>query len=81
MCPSLLDSAVSLFQSDLTQDQAVSQADVVVEAIPEKMELKHTLFRKIDVAAPAHAIFASNTSSLSIGEASLSVSLCSKARK
>ena len=47
--------------------QAVEQADLVIEAIPEQLELKHKLFRTIDDAAPKHTIFASNTSSLSIG--------------
>jgi enoyl-CoA hydratase/3-hydroxyacyl-CoA dehydrogenase len=48
--------------------------DFVIEAAPEKMEIKQTVFREIDEATPGHAILASNTSSLSItemGEATL----------
>ncbi len=47
---------------------AVAQADLVVEAIPERMDLKLELFREVDRAAPAHALLATNTSSLSVTE-------------
>ena len=46
----------------------VESADLVVEAVPEKIELKNTLFRTLDEAAPAAAILATNTSSISITE-------------
>ncbi len=42
--------------------------DFVIEAVPEKMEIKQAVFREIDAATPGHAILASNTSSLSITE-------------
>ncbi|XP_071440130.1 probable 3-hydroxyacyl-CoA dehydrogenase B0272.3 isoform X1 [Hetaerina americana] len=48
--------------------ESVKKADLVVEAIIEKMDVKHQLFKEIDAAAPPHTIFASNTSSLSIKE-------------
>ena len=47
---------------------AVASADLVIEAVPEHMELKRSLFGQIDAAAPDHAILASNTSSLPITE-------------
>ncbi|HUQ89455.1 MAG TPA: 3-hydroxyacyl-CoA dehydrogenase NAD-binding domain-containing protein [Vicinamibacterales bacterium] len=47
---------------------AVKDADVVIEAAPEKIDLKLALFREVEAAAPAHAVFASNTSALSITE-------------
>jgi 3-hydroxybutyryl-CoA dehydrogenase len=47
---------------------AVKQADVVIEAAPEKIDLKLALFRDVQAAAPAHAVLASNTSALSITE-------------
>ena len=47
---------------------AVRHADVVIEAAPEKIDLKLALFRDVEAAAPAHAVFASNTSALSITE-------------
>jgi 3-hydroxybutyryl-CoA dehydrogenase len=47
---------------------AARQADLVIEAVPERMELKIEIFAQLDRVAPAHAILASNTSSLSITE-------------
>lgn len=41
-------------------------ADLVIEAAPERMELKRDIFRVLDAAAPPHTLLASNTSSLSI---------------
>jgi 3-hydroxybutyryl-CoA dehydrogenase len=46
----------------------VAGADLVIEAIPERMELKRTLFAQLDEACRADAILATNTSSLSITE-------------
>src|SRR3954447_16596387 len=48
--------------------------DLVIEAVPEKMELKQSVFAELDAVTPGHAILATNTSSLSIteiGEATL----------
>lgn len=45
---------------------AAADADLVIEAVPEKVELKRELFGMLDHAAPPHAILASNTSSISI---------------
>ncbi len=47
---------------------AVREADLVIEAVPEDMALKKTTFAELDRLAPAHAILATNTSSLSIDE-------------
>jgi 3-hydroxybutyryl-CoA dehydrogenase len=44
----------------------VEQADLVIEAAPEQLELKLGLFRAMSERAPASALLASNTSSLSI---------------
>ena len=46
--------------------EAVAHADLVIEAVPEDMALKRTVFSGLDAAAPAHAVLASNTSSISI---------------
>ena len=46
--------------------KGVSQADLVVEAATENVELKLNIFKMIDEAAPANAILAANTSSISI---------------
>jgi 3-hydroxybutyryl-CoA dehydrogenase len=48
--------------------QAAGEADLVIEAVPEKMALKVELFATLDRIAPRHALLASNTSSLSITE-------------
>jgi len=42
--------------------------DFVIEAVPERMEIKQAVFAELDAVTPGHAILASNTSSLSIGE-------------
>ena len=47
---------------------AVSGADLVIEAVPEVMELKKSIFRQLEVMAPSHAILATNTSGLQIGD-------------
>lgn len=44
----------------------VAQTDLVIEAAPEKLDLKRQIFGELDEQAPEHTIFASNTSSLSI---------------
>lgn len=51
---------------DMTE--AVSGADLVIEAVPEVMELKQSIFRQLEELAPSHAILATNTSGLQIGE-------------
>jgi 3-hydroxybutyryl-CoA dehydrogenase len=48
--------------------EAATGADLVIEAAPESMALKESIFRDVDAAAPDHAILASNTSSLSIAQ-------------
>jgi 3-hydroxybutyryl-CoA dehydrogenase len=44
-------------------ETAVAKADFVVEAVPEKLELKQRIFEELDRATPSSAILASNTSS------------------
>jgi 3-hydroxybutyryl-CoA dehydrogenase len=47
-------------------DQAADGADLVIEAAPEDLALKRTIFTVIDEVAPPHAILATNTSQLSV---------------
>jgi enoyl-CoA hydratase/3-hydroxyacyl-CoA dehydrogenase len=57
-----------------TSYEAFGDVDFVVEAVPERMEIKQAVLAELDAATPGHAILASNTSSLSItemGEATL----------
>lgn len=46
-------------------DQSVSHADLIIEAVPEKIEIKKSIFEAIDRLAPAHCLFATNTSTMS----------------
>ena len=45
---------------------AASSADLVIEAAPERMDVKTSIFGELDQHAPPHAILATNTSSLSV---------------
>jgi 3-hydroxyacyl-CoA dehydrogenase len=49
----------------------LGEVDFVIEAVPERMELKREVFAELDRATPGHAVLASNTSSLSITEMGL----------
>ena len=51
-----------------TAYERFGEVDFVIEAVPEKMEVKQQVFAQLDAATPSHAILASNTSSLSITE-------------
>jgi 3-hydroxybutyryl-CoA dehydrogenase len=51
-----------------TELEEAAQADFVVEAVPEKLELKQDLFEQLDSLAPPEAILATNTSVISITE-------------
>jgi len=68
--PAELDTAIREQLLTTTTDlaKAVGDADLVIEAIPEIMELKQKVFAEIDKAAPAHTLLASNTSTMSITE-------------
>ena len=48
--------------------EAVSKADLVVEAVPESMGLKKTVFKEADAYAPREAVLASNTSNIRISD-------------
>ncbi len=49
-----------------TSLETAAQADLIIEAAPEKLELKREIFATLDAAAPQETILSSNTSSLSI---------------
>ena len=52
----------------LSLPDAVRDADLVIEAIPERMEIKHAVWADVSKHAKPDTVFASNTSSLSITE-------------
>lgn len=47
-------------------EEAASDSDLVIEAIPENLDLKKQIFHELDETCPEHTILATNTSSLSI---------------
>ncbi len=64
------DQAVGLISTSSKVEDAIRDADLIIEAVPEEMEMKLELFTIFDKFAKPGAIFASNTSSLSITEMS-----------
>ena len=50
----------------LSVEEAVKNADLIIEAVPERLDIKTPVFQETDKHAPPHAIIASNTSSISI---------------
>jgi 3-hydroxybutyryl-CoA dehydrogenase len=53
-------------QQFTTLDEAVKNADLVVEAVPENLELKSEVFRELGQLAPPQAILATNSSSIPV---------------
>jgi len=64
------DGRTLLRRLDATSDLrvAVGDADFVIEAAPERIDLKLALLADVDRLTPAHAVIATNTSALSITE-------------
>ncbi len=54
--------------SATTSYDGFGDVDFVIEAVPERLELKLDVFAELDAVTPGHAILASNTSALSISE-------------
>ena len=54
--------------SGTTEYEGFGDVDFVVEAVPERMQIKQAVFAELDAVTPGHAILASNSSSLSITE-------------
>ncbi len=61
------DRKLSLITGTTTYEE-FGDVDFVVEAVPERMEIKRAVFSELDEVTPGHAILASNTSSLSISQ-------------
>ena len=62
-----LDEVMGLVTGTTTYDE-FGDVDFVIEAVPERIEIKKAVYRELDEVTPGHAILASNTSSLSIAE-------------
>lgn len=67
------DAALSRIRAFDDLAAACAGADCVIEAVPERIDLKREIFRAVDQAAPTHALLATNTSSLPIAEIAASV--------
>jgi enoyl-CoA hydratase / 3-hydroxyacyl-CoA dehydrogenase len=62
------DAALDRITPLVDMGEACGNADVVIEAVPEKMEIKKDVYGELEEVAPEHTTFATNTSSLSITE-------------
>jgi len=51
-----------------TEYEGFGDVDFVVEAVPERMQIKQSVFAELDAVTPGHAVLSSNTSALSISE-------------
>jgi 3-hydroxybutyryl-CoA dehydrogenase len=60
------ERALELLGASADLDVTVAHADLVIESVPENMNLKQDLFVRLDALAPTCAVLASNTSGLSI---------------
>ena len=65
---SAIDDTLSRLNLQPNLEGALTDADMVIEAVPENIGLKLDLFARLDRMCPPHVIFASNTSALSITE-------------
>jgi 3-hydroxyacyl-CoA dehydrogenase len=62
-----MESKLDLITPTLSYDE-FEDVDIVIEAVPEQMAIKRTVFKELEEACPEQTIFASNTSALSISE-------------
>jgi len=63
-----IKAILSSIETSTILEEAISNVDFVIEAVPEVMEVKKEVFQSLDSICPEHAILASNTSGLSITE-------------
>ena len=64
----MMEQALSRLKLEVDLERGVREAEMVIEAVPEKIELKLEIFQKMDHLCTKDALFASNTSALSITE-------------
>jgi 3-hydroxybutyryl-CoA dehydrogenase len=62
------EEALERISTVTSLEDGVAEAQLVVEAVPEKLDLKEKIFRSLDKEAPPETILATNTSSISITE-------------
>jgi len=66
--PEEAEKALKRIKTTVSLEEAVKDADFVIEAIPENLSLKQQAFREMDSYAPTHTVLATNTSALPITE-------------
>ncbi len=66
LAPDARAAAVARLRATADLAAACAGADLVIEAVPEQLALKQELFAAVDKLAPAHALYATNTSSLPV---------------
>ena len=63
----VMEAALKRLKTGVSIEEA-ADSQIVIEAVPERMELKKETFRKLDACCPPETLLASNTSSLSVTE-------------
>lgn len=58
------NQAFSNLQLTTDLETAVAEADLVIEAVVEKLDVKRKVFSKLDILAPKHAVLATNSSTI-----------------
>jgi 3-hydroxybutyryl-CoA dehydrogenase len=59
-----LDAAVSRIRSTSDLKDALKDADIVIESVPERLDIKQSTWRKVSEVAPAKTVFCTNSSTL-----------------
>lgn len=62
--PEKLDAAVARIRTSADLADAVKDADLVIEAVPERLDIKQDTWKKVSAVAPPETIFATNSSTL-----------------
>ncbi|WP_308009632.1 3-hydroxyacyl-CoA dehydrogenase NAD-binding domain-containing protein [uncultured Fusobacterium sp.] len=76
----IVEAALSNIKIFSNLEEAVKNADYIIESIPEILELKQELFNELDKICPKHTILSSNTSSLSLSKLIENISVERKKR-
>ncbi|MEN8244931.1 MAG: 3-hydroxyacyl-CoA dehydrogenase family protein [Thermodesulfobacteriota bacterium] len=66
--PEAVDPALAMIKTTTSLEKAAGGADYVVEAVSENLEIKQSIFKKMDAICPPETILSTNTSVISITE-------------
>ena len=67
------DAALARIHAAEDLEAACKTSDCVIEAVPERLDLKREIFQTVDRCAPEHALLATNTSSLPVADIAAAV--------